>query len=466
MLSRLVSEPGKPFDEHAEHFLFAIGEGPVAITLEEIRHETVKEETLTAVMKALDTKRWSPELFRYQAFEKELGVIDGILVRNDRIVLPAKLRPRALRIAHRGHPGVVAMRRNIREKIWWPCMDRDVADAVQECAGCAAVSKQHPPEPMVRKEMPDRAWQEIGIDFFSAKECATFLVIVDYYSRFLKVIEMRTTNAVKTIEALETVFREQTFPETIRSDNGPPFASEEFAKYCESKNIRLVRTIPYWPQMNGLVERQNQGILRALRIAKVTNCDWRKAVEDYVYMYNTTPHSVTEKAPLELMTGRPVKDLLPSLRTDPHWQRDVEVREKDAMRKMQGKHYADGRRQAKHSEIEVGDSVMLRNFETGKLEPKFRLEEFTVVKKNGSNTIVVNKEGIMYRRSVTHLRKYPSSSKKNAAESGEQDNSNESPTVHVPHDHSTKRKRGDDDLEPKALKRSVREKKMPTRYLQ
>lgn len=98
--------------------------------------------------------------------------------------------------------------------------------------------------------------------------------------------------------------------------------------------------------MNGLVERQNQGILRPLRIAKVTKNDWRKALEDYVYMYNTTPHSITEKPPMELLTGRPVKDLLPSLRTDPHWRRDADVCEQDAMRKMKEKLYADGRRQA------------------------------------------------------------------------------------------------------------------------
>ncbi|XP_058447481.1 uncharacterized protein K02A2.6-like [Malaya genurostris] len=292
--------------------------------------------------------------------------------------------------------------------MWWPCMDRDVANTVQECAGCAAVSRQHPPEPLTRKEMPERAWQEIAVDFFSAKEIATFLVVVDYFSRFLKVIEMTGTTATKTIDALEGIFREQTYPETIRSDNGPPFASEEFLSYCNSKNIRLVRTIPYWPQMNGLVERQNQGILRALRIAKATNIDWRKAVQDYVYMYNTTPHSVTDKAPMELLTGRPVKDLLPSLRTDPHWLRDADVREKDAMRKMRAKLYTDDRRQAKSSDIKEGDMVMLRNYETGKLEPKFRLEKFKVVKKTGNDTIVANEEGVMYRRSVTHLRKYPS----------------------------------------------------------
>lgn len=471
ILSRLVTESDEPFDDHAEHFLFAIENGPFAITLNEVREATASDETLLSVIKSLETQDWPPELYRYQAFHKELGVVDGIVIRDDRILLPTKLRQRVLHIAHRGHPGVVAMRRNLREKMWWPCMDRDVADTVQDCAGCAAVSKQHPPEPMLRKEMPERAWQEIAIDFFSAKECATYLVVVDYFSRYLKVIEMKGTNAAKTIEALEGVFREHTYPETIRSDNGPPFASEEFSGYCESKNIRLVRTIPYWPQMNGLVERQNQGILRALRIAKATNIDWRKAVDDYVYMYNTTPHSVTEKAPMELLTGRPVKDLLPSLRTDPHWRRDPEIREKDAMRKMQGKLYADKRRQAKTSDIKEGDMVMLRNYETGKLEPKFRLEKFKVIKKNGNDTIVANEEGVMYRRSVTHLRKYPSAGDENPDSNADiqQPQQPETPVPETqPMKAERKREIGEDrpadDAEP-AGKRPLRSKKLPSRYL-
>ncbi|XP_055543211.1 uncharacterized protein LOC129728781 [Wyeomyia smithii] len=284
------------------------------------------------------------------------------------------------------------MRRMLREKVWWPCMDRDVNDHIQQCLGCTAVSRHGAPEPMMRKEMPERAWQEIAKDFFSAKECATFLDIIDYYCRFTKVIEMRGTTASKTIEALENVFAEQTYPGTMRSDNGPP--SEEFRNYCVSKNIRHVQSIPYWPQMNGLVERHNQGVLRALRIAKATKSDWRKAVKDYEFMYNTTPHTITDKPPLELLTGRPVKDLLPSLRTEPYWLRDEETRDRDAMIKMKGKIYADNRRNAKESEIDVGDTVMLKSYNTQKLELNFKLEKYVVAKKSGNDVIVTNKEGL------------------------------------------------------------------------
>ncbi|XP_058816353.1 uncharacterized protein K02A2.6-like [Topomyia yanbarensis] len=197
--------------------------------------------------------------------------------------------------------------------------------------------------------MLERAWQAIAIDFLSAKEFATFQVVVDYYSRYLDVMEMKSTTASSPIEALARIFKEHTYPESIRSDNGPPFTSEQFSQYCASRNIKLVKTISYWLQMNGLVERQNQGILKTLRISKALKSDWRKSLDKYVYMYNTTPHSVTEKAPLEFLTGRPVEDLLPSLRTDLHWNRDEDIRENDAIKNMQEMIYSDHRRHAKDS---------------------------------------------------------------------------------------------------------------------
>lgn len=484
-LSRLCSQIDKPFDDDAEHYLCAIGEGPAAISLEEIQKETDLDEVLLGVKSSLESGNWPPELLRYQAFSKELGISNKIVVRGDRIVLPEKLRSRALDIAHRGHPGIVAMRRNLREKVWWPCMDRDVVDRIQVCAGCIAVSNQMPPEPMHRKEMPDRAWQEIAIDFFSAKECATFLVVVDYYSRFLQVVEMKGTTASKTIEALEELFMTHTYPETIRSDNGPPFSSEEFATFCIGKNIRLIRTIPYWPQMNGLVERTNQGILRALRIAKATHQDWRKAVREHVYTYNTTPHSITGMAPMELLTGRPVKDLLPSLRTDPSWNRDEGVRDHDAIKKLQGKLYADQRRHAKMSDIDVEDVVLAKNFNSGKLEPTFRLEKFKVIRRTGNDTVIESEEGVKLRRSVTHLKKWPASSSQTGPSSvPAQSNLDSGSTSSVPLTSATphqsdlhlpgasetgKRMASSEtqlDQEERTAKRPKRNSKLPQRYIQ
>lgn len=43
---------------------------------------------------------------------------------------------------------------------------------------------------------------------------------------------------------------------------GQPFSSIAFGNYCETNGVKLIKTIPYWPQMNGEVERQNRGAIR------------------------------------------------------------------------------------------------------------------------------------------------------------------------------------------------------------
>lgn len=76
------------------------------------------------------------------------------------------MRQKALKIAHIGHPGEETMKRKLRERMWWPYMDREITCFVKACAGCAAVRTMGHAEPMIRKEMPDRPGQDIAIDYF------------------------------------------------------------------------------------------------------------------------------------------------------------------------------------------------------------------------------------------------------------------------------------------------------------
>lgn len=154
VLSRLCTQPDAPFEENSEYFLCAVSGDLSAISLDEIRHETKSDATMKEVIKAVESGEWPSHLLNYQAFQRELGVSSDLVVREDRIVLPEKLRKRALQITHKGHPGKVSMKRNLRQNLWWPGMDKDVENEVESCLGCKAVSRPGPPEPMRRKELP------------------------------------------------------------------------------------------------------------------------------------------------------------------------------------------------------------------------------------------------------------------------------------------------------------------------
>ena len=55
----------------------------------------------------------------------------------------------------------------------------------------------------------------------------------------------------KTIEVLRSVFVVYGLPETIVTDNGPSFTSEEFAQFMARNKIKHVKLAPYHPSSTG-----------------------------------------------------------------------------------------------------------------------------------------------------------------------------------------------------------------------
>ncbi|EAT40771.1 AAEL007524-PA [Aedes aegypti] len=49
-----------------------------------------------------------------------------VLMRGDRPIIPKKLQQNVLLCAHEGHPGMSAMKRRLRQKVWWPKIDEEV----------------------------------------------------------------------------------------------------------------------------------------------------------------------------------------------------------------------------------------------------------------------------------------------------------------------------------------------------
>lgn len=77
--------------------------------------------------------------------------------------------------------------------------------------------------------------------------------------------------------------------------------------------------------------------------------------------------------------GQLMKDVLSCRRTEKQLRYEDIICENGAIKKMAGKIFLDKRRHAKHYYIAVGEIVMIRNYEAGKLESHFRLKSFKVI---------------------------------------------------------------------------------------
>jgi len=154
-------------------------------------------------------------------------------------------------LAHEGHQGMVRTKARLREKVWWPQMDRQVEDAIRSCHPYQLVGPRAKPEPVMSSSLPGGPWQEIPVDLHEISNGEHLLVVVDYYSRWLEAIPLKKTNAQHVIKSMEAIYRTHGLPETLRSHNGPSFASKEFEVILEYLGISHKKGVLYWPQSNG-----------------------------------------------------------------------------------------------------------------------------------------------------------------------------------------------------------------------
>ena len=68
--------------------------------------------------------------------------------------------------------------------------------------------------------------------------------------------------------------------------------------------------------------------------------------------------------------------------------------------------YADNRRNAKDSDIQVGDTVLVKRDQKSKLDTPFRSEPFQVVDKTGSSITVESPQGVRYKRNTSFVKRY------------------------------------------------------------
>ena len=112
-------------------------------------------------------------------------------------------------------------------------------------------------------KFPDRPWQRLGSDLFHWKG-ANYLLVVDYFSRYIEMAMLTSTTSEATIGHLKSIFARHGIPETLISDNGLQYASSVFQKFARDYGFTHTTSSPHYPQGNGEAERAVQTVKRLL----------------------------------------------------------------------------------------------------------------------------------------------------------------------------------------------------------
>ena len=227
----------------------------------------------------------------YWEAQGELTIGEDLLLYGGRIVVPEALQAETLQKLHQGHQGIQRCRLQAQSSVWWPGISRKIKDFVRQCLECCRDAK----EPLLSTQLPDYPWQKAGTDLLVLNG-ATYLLVVDYYSRFPEVIQLRSTTSLSVINALKATFAHYSIPETLVSDNGPQYSSTEFAEFAASYGFVHTTSSPHYPQSNGHAERAVKTVKRLLK----ESSDQCLAL----LSYRSTPLPFCGLSPAELSQGR------------------------------------------------------------------------------------------------------------------------------------------------------------------
>ena len=125
----------------------------------------------------------------------------------------------------------------------------------------------------------------------------------------------------------EDVFAVTTRAQFLRqTDQGSNFTSQLLTELYRMLHIHRIKTTPYHPQTDGLVERFNQTLKSMLwKAATQEGRDWDKMIPFLLFAYREVPQSSTGFSPFELLCGKSVRGPLDLLRES--WEVNTKTKE-------------------------------------------------------------------------------------------------------------------------------------------
>ena len=131
------------------------------------------------------------------------------------------------------------------------------------------------------------------------------IVVIDWFSKFVVARPMKSKSAVQTAGTMYDILHSlPRLPNTVQTDNGSEFG-KEFTELLQSYGIVHIKSRPYSPTSQGLVERFNDTM--KTRLGTLMNINhtknWVQYLDQVIDSYNSIRNSVTGYSPYELMSN-------------------------------------------------------------------------------------------------------------------------------------------------------------------
>jgi len=376
-----------------------------AVDLEDSLIDVIQQETLAdqsmQQLHNLIVQGWPdnkqqvpPQVRTYWTIREELTVQNDLIYKGERLVVPAAASRTMIENIHASHQGIQANIARARESMYWPGMTSQIKDYVEKCDVCRRYSDQQQKETLHPHDVPNRPWAKVGMDIFHLDE-RNYLITVDYFSNYWEIDYLPDMRSETVISKVKMQFSRHGIPDTVMSDNGTQFTSEQFQEFSRKWKFKHTTSSPGFPQSNGMSENAVRTAKRLLQKAKADDKDPYLAILDF----RNTPDQ-DGYSPVQKLMSRRTKTRLPTTKKllSPKVAKGVS-RNINENKQKQAAYYNQHAKDL--TPLQLGDPVVIFDFQ----QKQWSTEGMIVKKLPHRSYLVKLTNGRNLKRNRKHLKK-------------------------------------------------------------
>ena len=335
-------------------------------------------------------------------FRDELSLYNGVLFKNQRLIIPKALRSDGISRIHSSHLGIESCLRKARDLVFWPAMNSEIKEAITSCTICAEYQAKQQKQPMLTHQSPDRPWSRLFSNLF-ALQGKNYTVLVDGYSDFIEVKCLQSITSTTLIQFFKEQFSRHGIPDVLMTDNGPQYTSHEFKDFTQEWEFKHISSSPHHSRSNGKAESAVKVVKSLLKKAIADNKDPWLALLDY----RNTPTAGIKSSPCQRLMSRRTRTLVPVSSNLLYPEVIDGVSDSIEFKRQKAKSYFD--KNAKPvPELQIGEEVRVSDKRRKTWQPGKCLEQLS------DRSFIVQSDGEIVRRNREDIKPMPNTREANS----------------------------------------------------
>ena len=317
-----------------------------SITWQALAEATKADESMWTLLQAVERGmldvglRKDAAISQLWQYRDGLYALDGIILYDDRVVVPQSMQPQVLETLHSAHQGVSAMESAARAIVFWPGMSADISKTRANCKECAKNAPSQAAMPSTPATPPTTPFEAIFADYFDFAG-HHYLAVgcrlsgwAELYSTPSGSLKSGSSGLTASLRSFFATFG---VPLELASDGGPEFMAGATQEFLRRWGVKHRVSSAYHPQSNGRAEVAVKTAKRLLRsnVGPSGALDNDRLLRALLQLRNT-PDPDCSVSPSQIVFGRHLRDTLsfasgldkfsdPAVR--PQWRQAWEAKE-------------------------------------------------------------------------------------------------------------------------------------------